>query len=291
MSQRQTRSSSRKKSGAADKADKKGDMSMADQTIRFNSGKLSLAEKRVLREHYSVGANCNPDAYPTWTIPVASAGVAYCAWDVYTSLQAGHVTGMELALISIITYFLIDVFSGLVHIVFDNPWFADPTNFFGFIEPFAKGFQEHHLDTSLIVDMSVVEHIQPMCVPMICNFVTSLGFGLYKGATISAYFSMYHICVVLGLIVMQMAHRWSHAAPRDRPWGVSALQSVGVLLSPAEHLKHHHEPYASYFCIMTGWMNPLVNAATSAYPSSKPMWLAIFCGAFFVPHGVMAAML
>lgn len=39
-----------------------------------------------------------------------------------------------------------------------------------------------------------------------------------------------------------------------------ALQSVGVLQSPAHHARHHKDPFASHFCAGTNLLNPVLEA-------------------------------
>jgi ubiquitin-conjugating enzyme E2 variant len=48
-------------------------------------------------------------------------------------------------------------------------------------------------------------------------------------------------------------HKWSHAAVR--PFWVSWLQRIGLILSPVHHHGHHTEPHTTNYCITTGWCN------------------------------------
>jgi ubiquitin-conjugating enzyme E2 variant len=52
-------------------------------------------------------------------------------------------------------------------------------------------------------------------------------------------------------------HLWAHSAnpPRLIAW----LQRLGVLQSAAHHAEHHKRPYASRFCTVTNYLNPLLD--------------------------------
>jgi ubiquitin-conjugating enzyme E2 variant len=52
-------------------------------------------------------------------------------------------------------------------------------------------------------------------------------------------------------------HLWSHCS--TPPEIVARLQSIGLLQSRAMHAKHHKNPYASNFCTMTNYLNPLLD--------------------------------
>ena len=48
-------------------------------------------------------------------------------------------------------------------------------------------------------------------------------------------------------------HKWAHAA--RRPFWVSWMQRIGLILSPSHHDGHHTEPHTTNYCITTGWCN------------------------------------
>jgi len=52
-------------------------------------------------------------------------------------------------------------------------------------------------------------------------------------------------------------HAWSHQRC-SRP--VRALQLLGVLASAEDHARHHRSPFRSDFCVLTGWLNPLLES-------------------------------
>ena len=53
-------------------------------------------------------------------------------------------------------------------------------------------------------------------------------------------------------------HQWAHmkSPPRVVVW----MQRRGLLLSREHHLRHHKSPFATHYCITTGWCDGFLNA-------------------------------
>lgn len=52
-------------------------------------------------------------------------------------------------------------------------------------------------------------------------------------------------------------HLWAHSSRPPMP--VKWLQRTGLLQSTAHHAEHHKRPYASRFCTMTEFLNPILD--------------------------------
>jgi ubiquitin-conjugating enzyme E2 variant len=63
--------------------------------------------------------------------------------------------------------------------------------------------------------------------------------------------------VVALLSHSNQVHRWAHSSRPPRP--VRVLQRTGLLQSTAHHAEHHKPPYASRFCAMTAFLNPVLD--------------------------------
>jgi ubiquitin-conjugating enzyme E2 variant len=64
--------------------------------------------------------------------------------------------------------------------------------------------------------------------------------------------------LVLALLSQSnQVHMWAHSS--SPPKAVAALQRVGLLQSTRHHALHHKRPYASRFCTLTGYLNPLLD--------------------------------
>lgn len=63
----------------------------------------------------------------------------------------------------------------------------------------------------------------------------------------------------IGGLLSYEVHRWAHA-PRLAPGWARVLQETGFLQSPKHHAVHHRPPQDRHFCILTNWLNPLLDA-------------------------------
>jgi ubiquitin-conjugating enzyme E2 variant len=64
-----------------------------------------------------------------------------------------------------------------------------------------------------------------------------------------------------GQTVAQECHKWAHVPPSAQPRAVRLLQRSGLALSVKEHGKHHKSPYGAHYCILSGALNPLLDAS------------------------------
>jgi ubiquitin-conjugating enzyme E2 variant len=54
-------------------------------------------------------------------------------------------------------------------------------------------------------------------------------------------------------------HKWAHQTKRERPRFATYLQNLGIILSPKHHYKHHRSNHDTDYCVITPWVNPLLN--------------------------------
>ncbi len=62
--------------------------------------------------------------------------------------------------------------------------------------------------------------------------------------------------IVLLASQSNQVHLWAHSS--NPPQLVAWCQSIGLLQSRKQHAIHHKQPYASNFCTMTDYCNPLL---------------------------------
>ena len=63
---------------------------------------------------------------------------------------------------------------------------------------------------------------------------------------------------ITGVIAGGMAnelHNWAHRKSSKNVPIVNWLQSIGLIISPLEHAKHHRNGKNTHYCAVTGWMN------------------------------------
>jgi ubiquitin-conjugating enzyme E2 variant len=159
-----------------------------------------------------------------------------------------------LALAPLLGYLMADLFSGIVHFLFDSFW-SETTPLIG--PTFVRSFREHHTDPQSICRHDFVEVNGSNCIATVLVQVPVL-FALTSGAvSLSALFGLGSLYFMFfGVFLTNQFHKWAHADAV--PGWVSWLQRHRLILSREHHSLHHTAPFSSYFCITTGWLNPLL---------------------------------
>mmetsp|Transcript_26077 Transcript_26077/g.82493 ORF Transcript_26077/g.82493 Transcript_26077/m.82493 type:complete len:465 (-) Transcript_26077:42-1436(-) len=161
----------------------------------------------------------------------------------------------------------VEYISGLIHVVFDNPYFQKAP----FIGAPARDFQWHHRKPTHICNQTWRKFLGAI----------DSGVILLFGATLvlrpeDRWMRMFVLLSFPMLYLMMASHRWSHTRPSQLPSVVSLLQNSGVLLSKEVHSKHHAN-YDVNFSLLTGWSNPVLNFCVQNVMGPKDTrWLCVF---------------
>jgi hypothetical protein len=153
----------------------------------------------------------------------------------------------------VLGYLTADFVSGLVHFLGDT--FGDPkTPFLGphFIFP----FREHHVDQMAITRHGFLQVNGNNCLISLSALVPTYYYVPFTTSLFYWLLGLFVALFVLFIFLTNQIHKWAHAT--TRPTFVTILQKYNVILSPARHELHHTAPFASYFCITNGWINPLI---------------------------------
>jgi plasmanylethanolamine desaturase len=144
-----------------------------------------------------------------------------------------------------------DWLSGMVHWAGDR-WGTEKTFMLG--PTIVQPFREHHSDQKAITRHGFVETNGNNCMGTTVILVFSLllpdegQFGLFS--------RMAAVMLALGLFGTNQFHKWAHLD--NPPWYVRIPQRLRLILPPQHHAIHHSMPYDRYYCITTGWLNPLL---------------------------------
>mmetsp|Transcript_4787 Transcript_4787/g.8506 ORF Transcript_4787/g.8506 Transcript_4787/m.8506 type:complete len:463 (+) Transcript_4787:83-1471(+) len=169
----------------------------------------------------------------------------------------------------------IDLMSGLLHIVLDNPSNVD----LPLLGPAAKGFQHHHRVPRWITTEPWLYYLSqhhPLHAGIMATCICS-----YRQRPLRIF--LLHTGFLAE--IMLACHRWAHTHPLDLPWIVSILGEARILLSVSMH-SYHHATYDVNFSIFTGWSNPMLNCCVQILPPNSAAWLYIFFGACLAPSAV-----
>jgi hypothetical protein len=172
----------------------------------------------------------------------------------------------QVLLMGLLCFVEYDIFSGMLHVVFDHP---DNINLPILGQPCLE-FQWHHLIPDDIVKRDFVYIAGDL------NVAT----GLISVAVLcSAGLSPLVQIVVAWKILMatfgQFSHRSSHEISRKKRGPiVMALQKAGIIISVGDHHKHHTPPHDTNFCLI-GPCNVLLEQVLKI-SRGRYFWLVLF---------------
>lgn len=154
---------------------------------------------------------------------------------------------------AVMGYLAADFVSGVVHWLFDT-WGSVNTPVLG--QSFIRPFREHHSDAMSITRHDFIETNGNNClasVPVLavaCFVPVATDVGLFAMALL--------LFTSLGVFATNQFHKWAHV---ERPGRiVRRLQRWHLILPSEHHRVHHAAPYATHYCITTGWLNPLLRS-------------------------------
>lgn len=171
---------------------------------------------------------------------------------VVSRAARGPVVWLGVGAAALIGYLAADFISGVVH------WAGDTVGdetlpLFG--KNFVRPFRMHHLAPKDITRHDFVETngnscivSAPVLLALLLFMPRAAGFWFFAGLAL-LFTTFFVFCT-------NQFHKWAHAdaPPRVVRW----LQRAHVILSPSHHDVHHAAPHDEYYCITTGWMNPLL---------------------------------
>jgi ubiquitin-conjugating enzyme E2 variant len=151
-----------------------------------------------------------------------------------------------------------DVYSGLAHWGADS-WGSVATPLVG--KSFIRSFREHHVDPHQITCHDLIETNGDNCLAAV-PLLAVLAYSRMSGGDPTALKEVFIHCFLAFLCIWvaltNQIHKWSHM--RTAPGWVSWLQETKVILSKKNHQQHHHTPFDRYYCITTGWLNPVLGS-------------------------------
>ncbi len=164
-------------------------------------------------------------------------------------------------------YLTADFLSGFVHFLGDS--FGDENT--PYVGPaFIFPFRDHHVDPKGITRHDFVETNGNNC-------LVSLPILLYcffapLESEVFPWSRLFWLFVLIGIFFTNQIHKWAHL---DNPseW-IRSLQKKRWILSPEHHQVHHTKPYDTFFCITTGWWNPVLHRI-GFFPFMKKILLGL----------------
>ena len=159
-----------------------------------------------------------------------------------------------------------DLASGLVHWIADT-WGSETMPLLG--RRFVRPFRVHHVNPHDFLRRDFIDtngDVSALVLPALVS-ASCVPLDTAVGACMATYLAAF---AAAGWLTNQV-HQWAHMPYLPR--GVRWLQDRGIILGRLAHLQHHWPPYATNYCIATGWLNrPL--AAVGFF--TKLEWLVTF---------------
>ena len=158
-----------------------------------------------------------------------------------------------LILTPIIAYLSADFISGFVHFLCDN--FGSPeTPLIGstFIQP----FREHHDDPQGITRHDFIEVNTNTCLAGIPVLLAFYFFLPLRSSAFALHIAVFILFFILFVTLTNQFHKWAHQS--KPPAAICRLQQMNLILSPKHHDLHHTPPFDKYYCITSGWLNPVL---------------------------------
>ena len=228
-----------------------------------------LVEKRIAKasaddeplppEMAWVAAN-EHEVYQKRFKPMVLLVLGLCVYGIAQTTQP-----LALAVVLVGFYFYIDFYSGVLHVVLDNPRFVK----LPLIGVPCVEFQWHHtfpydISTRRLLDvwgdLNVLLLVKSIILFGICGFTTTTfmvaGVGYAWG------------------YANQFSHRMTHTAPGKRPKLATWLQERRLLLPPAIHHVHHND-HTQSFPVLNGHSRGLIQRMLGVVPNGY-FWLVLF---------------
>lgn len=143
------------------------------------------------------------------------------------------------------TVFMADFISGLVHWLEDA--YARPD--MKVVGRIAEENLRHHARPREFLKKSWWESSSDLLLIGLVVILTSL---------LTHTFSLWLLFFVLLTINANQIHKWAHQGPRENPRIVTWLQRHHLLQTPREHAKHHSGEKNTHYCVMTNYLNPVL---------------------------------
>ena len=179
-------------------------------------------------------------------------GVTF-SWCVYRGFAAASCSALPIVLTAApVGMFFADFFSGLAHWGCDT-WGTITTPVFS---TFIRSFREHHVDPMAITRHDFVETNGDnclLCVPALL-LLAFVRVDLSSASELFLYTSL--LTTAFFVSITNQIHKWSHTM--RPPAAVRFMQETNIILSRRVHNVHHQHPFDRYYCITTGWLNPVL---------------------------------
>jgi ubiquitin-conjugating enzyme E2 variant len=144
-----------------------------------------------------------------------------------------------------------DFITGLGHWFEDAVLTEENTKGIPFIHEIAIDNKLHHKNPRLMITT-----------PWYRTISSTLPFVLAAGLLFYALFGFKAWWVVFVTLILftNQIHKWQHMNKGERPFVIKVLMNLYIIQSSRHHKEHHDGRFNRRFCILTPWLNPLLDS-------------------------------
>ena len=119
-----------------------------------------------------------------------------------------------------------------------------------------RPFREHHVNPLAITQHDFIETNAACALSGAPILFVCLFLNIGKDYKITSFIVFFVFFMTLFVLFTNQIHKWSHTPNPNKI--LQFLQNNHIFLNPTHHKKHHTAPFNKYYCITTGWMNPIL---------------------------------
>lgn len=177
----------------------------------------------------------------------------YLWYELILKTLLYHSNPLPVVIGFVVANLFVDFISGVCHWAADT-WGKFETPIFG--PTLIRAFRMHHIDPQDITLHSFAETCANSSYPV--PFVIGITYYFCSASFISQSLTwMIIFGVPLGILTNQ-CHKWAHMVHTKPPAVIVFLQKSGLIISHEKHHKHHQGDFDTDYCIINGWMNPIL---------------------------------
>jgi hypothetical protein len=185
-----------------------------------------------------------------------------CSCTLFYHLHSSPIMTFSTIIIMFLYY---DFFSGVLHLVLDEPKFIGMP----LIGDACLEFQWHHHLSDDLTQKSFLEVCGDL--NLVCVIIAVKDLVIFRNLNPAS------LCLLSAKLLMayfgQLCHTMSHTPKKNRPYWVIALQDRGLMISSRDHMTHHMN-HDDNFCIGSGIFNPALRGIHSV--GNRWFWLYLF---------------
>ena len=156
-------------------------------------------------------------------------------------------TAIQTLLITLTSWILADLGSGVLHWSVDNYGNGKTPIMGGII----AAFQGHHSAPWTICERGFENNVSKLCIPFGVQTVLAMKVAFGLGPIATLFWTVFSVMEILS----QEFHKMSHATKSEAGPIWTKLQDIGLTIDRKSHAQHHIAPYDGNYCIISGICN------------------------------------